>query len=160
MFSYTPLNGAATADSLGLGSSSELNAVIGLHWEHLNIEFVYLPSRFKGDGLLLQELDFGSVPIISETTPINSNIEVTMMLANIEYSILQRGDMDFGFGVGIGQVELDIAMTPQVGSAVNINGDVPFGYLTSSFTKRWGRTAFSFGLQGLSVSQNGTSVAY
>ena len=47
-----------------------------------------------------------------------------------------------------------------MGSAVNINGDVPFGYLTSSFTKRWGRTAFSFGLQGLSVSQNGTNVTY
>ena len=161
MFSFSPpLSGAATADSLGLGSSSEPDAAIGVRWKRLDVNFVYLPSRFEGDGVLVQSLDFGSGPVIGNTTPISSDIKVTMKLANIEYLLLQRSDMDLGIGVGIGQVDLDITMTPQTGNNVDINGDVPFGYVTGSFVKRWGKIALNFGLQGLSVSQNNTSVAY
>ena len=161
MFSYSPpLNGAATAESLGLGSSSEADAAIGVRWKRLNIEFVYLPSKFSGNGVLVQDLDYGSGPVIGNTTPISSDIEVTMKLANVEYMILQRHDMDLGIGAGFGQVELDIKMTPQIGPEVNISGDVPFGYLTASFVKRWGKLALNVGLQGLSVSRNDTSVTY
>jgi len=161
MFSFTPpLSGAATADSLGLDSSSEPQAVIGARWKRLNINFVYLPSKFSGDGVLVQGLDFGSGPVIGTTTPISSNIEVTMTLANIEYLVLNRSDMDLGFGVGLGRVDLNIMMTPQTGSDVNISGDVPFGYISGSFVKRWGKIALNLGLQGLSVSQSSTSVAY
>lgn len=161
MFSFTPpLSGAATAGSLGLDSSSEPQAVIGARWKRLNINFVYLPSKFSGDGVLVQGLDFGSGPVIGTTTPISSNIEVTMTLANIEYLVLNRSDMDLGFGVGLGRVDLNISMTPQTGSDVNISGDVPFGYISGSFVKRWGKIALNLGLQGLSVSQSSTSVAY
>jgi hypothetical protein len=161
MFSFSPpLSGAATADSLGLGSSSEPDAAIGVRWKRLDVRFVYLPSRFKGDGVLLQSLDFGSGPVISNTTPINSDLKVTMTLANIEYLLLKQSDMDVGVGVGIGQVELDITMTPQTGNTVDISGDVPFGYLSATLRKRWGKLALSLGLQGLSVSQSNTSVAY
>ena len=161
MFSYSPpLTGAATADSLGLDSSSEPDAAIGVRWKRLNLEFVYLPSTFSGDGVLVQGLDFGSGPVIGNTTPISSDLEVTMMLANIEYLLVQRSDLDIGLGVGLGQVGLDIKMIPQTGNKVNINGDVPFGYLSGSLIKRWGKIALNFGLQGLSVSQNSTSVSY
>jgi hypothetical protein len=68
MFSYSPpLNGAATADSLGLGSSSEADAAIGIRWKKLNVAFVYLPSKFTGDGVLVDDLDFGSGPVIGNT---------------------------------------------------------------------------------------------
>jgi hypothetical protein len=161
MFSFTPpLSGAASADSLGLDYSSEPQAVIGARWKRLNINFVYLPSKFSGDGVLVQGLDFGSGPVIGTTTPISSNIEVTMTLANIEYMVLKRSDMDIGFGVGLGRVDLDVSMAPQTGSDVNISGDVPFGYISGSFVKRWGKIALYLGLQGLSVSQGSTSVAY
>jgi hypothetical protein len=161
MFSFSPpLGGAATADSLGLGSSSEPDAAIGVRWKRLDVRFVYLPSRFQGDGVLLQSLDFGSGPVIDNTTPISSDLKVAMTLANIEYLLLKRSDMDLGVGVGIGQVELDITMTPQTGNNVDISGDVPFGYLSGTFRKRWGKLALNLGLQGLSVSQSSTSVAY
>jgi len=161
MFSYSPpLNGAATADSLGLGTSSEPDAAIGVRWKRLNVELVYLPSEFKGDGVLVQDLDFGSGPVIGNTTPISSSIEVTMLLTNVEYAVLQRSDMQLGIGFGLGQVGLDIMMIPQIGPEINIKGDVPFGYLTTSFVKRWGKVALNAGLQGLSVSQNSTSVKY
>lgn len=161
MFSFSPpLSGAATADSLRLGSSSEPDAAIGVRWKRLDVRFVYLPSRFKGDGVLLQSLDFGSSPVIDKMTPISSDLKVTMTLANIEYLLLERSDMDLGVGVGIGQVELDITMTPQTGNKVDISGDVPFGYLSATFRKRWGKLALNLGLQGLSVSQSNTSLAY
>lgn len=161
MFSYSPpLNGAATADSLGLGRSSQPDAAIGGRWKRLNVNFVYLPSKFEGEGVLIQDLDLGSGPIIGNTTAISSDLEVTMYLANIEYLVFKRSDMDIGLGIGVGKVELDISMTPQVGPHVDISGDVPFGYLTGTFTKRWGDIAFNFGLQGLSISQNSTSVTY
>lgn len=161
MFSYSPpLSGAATADSLGLGSSSEPDAAIGIRWKRLNVELVYLPSKFSGDGVLVQDLDLGSGSNISNTTPITSDLEVTMTLANVEYLVLQRSDLDLGFGFGFGQVGLDIKMTPQIGAEVNISGDVPFGYLTASLVKRWGKAALNAGLQGLSISQNSTSVTY
>lgn len=161
LFSLSPpLSGAATADSLGLGNSSEPDAAIGVRWKRLDLKFVYLPSRFTGDGVLVQALDFGSGPVIGTTTPISSDIKVTMQLANIEYLVLKRTDMDLGVGVGIGQVDLDITMTPQAGNNVDISGDVPFGYLSGTFLKRWGKFALNLGLQGLSVSSSSTSVAY
>ena len=161
MFSYSPpLNGAATADSLGLGTSSEADAAIGVRWKRLNVELVYLPSEFKGDGVLVQDLDFGSGPVIGNTTSISSDIKVTMLLANVEYAVFQRSDMQIGVGFGLGQVGLDIMMIPQIGPEIIIKGDVPFGYLTTSFVKRWGKVALNASLQGLSVSQNSTSVTY
>ena len=161
MFSFSPpLSGRATADSLGLGSSSEPQASFGVRWKRLDVKFEYLPSRFKGDGVLVQALDFGSGPVIGNTTPISSDLKVAMTLANIEYLVLRRSDMDLGVGVGIGRVDLDIKMTPQTGNNVDISGDVPFGYLSGTLLKRWGKYALNFGLQGLSVSQSGTSVAY
>ena len=161
MFSYSPpLGGAATADSLGLGTSSEPDAAIGIRWKRLNVELVYLPSKFSGEGVLEQGLDLGSGPIIDNTTSISSDIEVTMLLANIEYHLLQRNDLQLGVGFGIGQVGLDIKMTPQQGQDIKISGDVPFGYLTLSLVKRWGKAALNASLQGLSVSQSSTSVAY
>jgi len=108
----------------------------------------------------VQELDFGSGPVIGTTDPVTSDIKVRMTLADIEFDLLKRIDMDWGIGVGLGQVGLDITMTPEVGDSVDISGDVPFGYLTSTFTKRWDRIEFRFGLQGLSISENETSVAY
>ena len=161
MFSYSPpLNGAATADSLGLGTSSEPEAAIGIRWKRLNVELVYLPSEFKGDGVLVQDLDFGSGPVIGNTTSISSNIEVTMLLANVEYAVFQRSDMQIGVGFGLGQVGLDIMMVPQIGPEINIKGDVPFGYVTTSIVKRWGKVALNGSLQGLSISHGSTGVKY
>ena len=161
MFSYSPpLSGAATAESLGLGTSSEPDAAIGVRWKRLNVELVYLPSKFEGDGVLVQDLDFGSGPVIGNTTSISSDIEVTMLLANVEYAVFQRSDMQIGVGFGLGQVGLDIMMIPQTGPEINIKGDVPFGYLTTSFVKRWGKVALNASLQGLSVSHSSTSVTY
>lgn len=65
--------------------------------------------------MLVQGQDFGSGPVIGNTTPISSDIEVTMMLANIEYLLVQRSDLDIGLGVGLGQVGLDISMAPADG---------------------------------------------
>lgn len=161
LFSFSPpFSGAATADSLGLGTSSEPDAAIGVRWKRLNVVFVYLPAKFTGDGVLVQGLDFGSGPVIGNTTPISSDIKVAMTLANIEYLLMKRSDMDIGIGVGIGKVELDITMTPQTGNKVDISGDVPFGYVSGTLLKRWGKIALNLGLQGLSISESSTSVAY
>ena len=161
MFSYSPpLSGAATTDTLGLGSSSEPEAAIGIRWKRLNVELVYLPSEFEGNGVLLQDVDFGSGPVIGNTTSIASDLKVTMLLANVEYAVLQRSDMQLGVGFGLGQVGLDIMMIPQIGPEINIKGDVPFGYLTASFVKRWGKVALNASLQGLSISHSSTSVTY
>ena len=59
--------------------------------------------------------------------------------------------MDLGVGIGLGTVRLDIVMRPESATGVTINGNVPFGYLTSTFVKRWDKFAATFGLQGISV---------
>jgi len=127
-----PLTGLATADSLGLSSSSEAQATLGMRWRRLGVQLVYLPSDFSGDGTLLQALDLGSGPVIGGATPIRSDIKVTMTLANVEYDLLARADMDWGIGAGFGKVDLDIGLLPETGPDMTINGDTPFGYLTTS----------------------------
>lgn len=161
LFSHEPpLTGAATTDSLGLGSSSEPTAVIGARWKRFSAEFVYLPSKFSGEGYLHQSIDLGPGPIIDTNTPIKSDLEVTMMLADIQYAIIKRSNMEIGVGAGAGQVDLDIAMIPAVGPEVNVSGTVPFGYLTVTFLKRWDKLVFNLGAQGLSVSKGENSVSY
>jgi len=161
MFSYTPpLAGGATTDSLGLGTSSEPQASFGVRWKQLTVDLVYLPTQYTGSGFLVQGLDFGNGPVIGTTDPITSDIDVAMYLANIDYDLLKRRDMDLRLGVGLGQVELDIAMTPANGNGVNINGNVPFGYLTGTFTKRWNKFAVLFGLQGIGVNIDDYSISY
>lgn len=155
-----PLAGLATTDSLNLGSSSEAQASLGMRWKRLGLQLVYLPSEFAGDGTLVQFLDFGNGPIIGNGTPIRSNIKVAMTLANIEYDLLGRADMNWGIGVGFGKVDLDIDLVPEIGPDVRISGDVPFGYLTTTFTKRWQKLSASVGVQGLSVSIDKYTVTY
>lgn len=155
-----PLTGAATADSLGLGTSSEAEATLGMRWKRLSARLVYLPSDFTGDGALRQALDFGNGPVIGGNTPINSNIEVVMTLANVEYDLLGRTDMDWGVGGGFGKVDLDIGLVPETGPEVRINGDVPFGYLTTTYMKRWQKFSASIGVQGLSVSMGEYAITY
>jgi hypothetical protein len=155
-----PLTGFATADSLGLGSSSEAQATFGVRWKRLGVRLVYMPSEFTGDGTLLQVLDFGDGPVFGNATPISSKIKVEMTLANLEYDLLERTDMDWGVGAGLGKIDLDIAMLPAVGPETVINGDVPFGYLTTTFTKRWQKFSLAVGLQGLSVSVDNYAITY
>lgn len=161
MFSANPpLSGAGTADSLGLGSSSEPQAAFGVRWKQLHVDLVYLPSEFEGNGHIAQVLDFGNGPVLGTTTAVSSDLKVTMALANVEYDLLKRKDMDWGVGVGIGKVGLDIKMQPQTGPRVDIEGDVPFGYLTTSFAKRWQKFSVDFTVQGLSFSQGDVSMSY
>ena len=161
MFSINPpLAGAGTASSLGLDSSSDPQAAFGIRWKRLHVDLVFLPSEFEGDGNISQALDFGNGPVLNNTTPIKSDLKVAMTLANIEYDLLERKDMDWGVGVGIGKVGLDVKMQPETGQNIDIKGDVPFGYLTTSFTKRWQKLSVSFTLQGLSFSQGDVSMAY
>ena len=148
-----PLTGLATTDSLGLGSSSEAEASLGLRWKRLGVKLVYLPSEFTGEGTLVQFLDFGNGPVIGGTTPISSDIKVTMTLANIEYDLLGRSDMDWGIGAGFGSVDLDISLVPETGPTGAISGDVPFGYLTTTYTKRWQEFSATVNVQGLSCQK-------
>jgi len=161
LFSFAPpLAGRATTDSLGLGSSSEAQATLGIRWKRLGVQLVYLPSDFTGEGTLLQALDFGNGPVIGSGTPISSNIKVAMTLANVEYDLLGRADMDWGIGAGFGKVDLDIGLVPETGPDVTISGDVPFGYLTTTYTKRWQKLSASVGVQGLSASTGEYTINY
>ena len=155
-----PITGLATTDSLGLGSSSEAQAALGMRRKRLGVQLVYLPTEFSGEGILVQALDFGNGPVIGGSTPISSNIKVAMTLANIEYDVLGRADMDWGIGAGIGKIDLDIDLAPEIGSNVTISGDVPFGYLTTTYTKRWQKFSASIGVQGLSLSMGEYTITY
>ena len=115
-----PLTGLATTDSLGLGSSSEAQAMLGMRWKRLGVQLVYLPSEFTGEGTLVQALDIGNGPVIGSSTPISSDIKVSMTLANVEYDLLGRADMDWGIGAGFGKVDLDISLVPETGPDATI----------------------------------------
>jgi hypothetical protein len=68
--------------------------------------------------------------------------------------------MDWGVGVGFGKVDLDVDLVPEVGPVVRIAGDVPFGYLSTTFTKRWQKFSASVSVQGLSMSIDNYTVTY
>jgi len=89
--------------------------VVWGHWKRLGVQLLYLPSEFTSTGTLAQALDFGSGPVIGGTTPISSDIKVAMTLANVEYDLLGQPDMDWGVGLGIGKVDLDIGLMPEIG---------------------------------------------
>jgi len=155
-----PLSGRATTDSLGLGSSSDAQATLGMRWRRVGVQLLYLPSEFTGEGTLVQALDFGNGPVMGGSTPISSDIKVAMTLANVEYDLLGRADMDWGIGAGFGKVDLDIELVLETGPDATISGNVPFGYLTTSFTKRWHRFSASVGVQGLSASMDNYAITY
>jgi hypothetical protein len=155
-----PLTGLATTDSLGLGSSSEAEASLGMRWKRLGVRLDYLPSEFAGDGNLALALDFGNGPVIGGTTPVSTDIKIAMTLVNVEYDLLGRADMDWSIGAGFGSIDLDITLVPETGPTVAIGNDLPFGYLTMTFTKRWQKFSASINVQGLSVDIDKYTIDY
>jgi hypothetical protein len=155
-----PLTGLATTDSLGLGSSSEAEASLGMRWKRLGVRLDYLPSEFAGQGRLALALDFGNGPVIGGTTPVSTDIKIAMTLANVEYDLLGRADMDWSIGAGFGSIDLDITLMPETGPTVAIGNDLPFGYLTMTFTKRWQKFSASVNVQGLSVDIDKYTIDY
>jgi hypothetical protein len=93
-------------------------------------------------------------------TPLNTNIDVDMLLANVYYNFIQTPDTIFGIGAGFGQTSIDLSIVPDIGTSLVYSGTQPFGFLNLHFSSCYNRFLYGFALNGLSMDIDGVNIVY
>jgi hypothetical protein len=156
-----PTSGGGTADSLGLGTSDSFMYAAGFRYKRWNFMLESMPTTFEGQGFATESVDFGNGSSISIETPVNSSINVDLLLVNVMYDFIKSdkaGKLSAGFGLG--ESSIDVALTPKIGQSVSFNGTTPFGFLGVNYVKRFGKFSVTAGAQGISVATDSSSIDY
>jgi len=81
-------------------------------------------------------------------TPLNTNIDVNMLLANGSYNFIQTKNTVFGVGLGYGRTDISLNITPDVGNPIIYDGQQPFGFLNLHMSSNYKRFLYGFALNG------------
>jgi hypothetical protein len=149
----------ATGDSMNVGTSDEFMLAVGAYYKRWGIGLNYMPTSFSGVGSALVKVDSGSTGVIV-ATPLNTNIDVNMVLANVSYDFIKTGNNVFGIGVGLGNTSIDLAIIPGVGDSIIYNGNQPFGFLNIHMSSKHNSFSYGFSMNGISADFDGASVDY
>jgi len=148
-----------TGDAMGVDDSQSAMLAIAAQYKRLGVGLNYMPTSFEGKGTALVAGTGANAGFFFQT-PLDTRINVDMLLGSAYYNLIQTPDTVFGLGVGLGQTMVDIAITPQVGTALAYDGQLPFGFLRLHFKSRYNRFLYGFALNGLSMDVDGTSISY
>lgn len=149
----------ATGDSMNVGSSDGLMLAAGAQYKKWGFGLNYMPTSFSGTGSAVVELGGGGGGVVVKT-PLNTDIEVNMLLANVSYNFIQNRNMVFGVGVGFGQTSIDLKVIPDVGNSIVYEGEQPFGFLNVHMSNNYKRFLYGFSLNGISGNFGGAEVDY
>jgi hypothetical protein len=144
---------------MNVGTSDEFMLAIGAYYKRWGIGLNYMPTSFSGVGSALVKVDSGSTGVIV-ATPLNTNIDVNMVLANVSYDFIKTGNNVFGIGVGLGNTSIDLAIIPGVGDSIIYNGNQPFGFLNIHMSSKHNSFSYGFSMNGISADFDGASVDY
>jgi len=97
---------------------------------------------------------------VARKTPLNTDISVNMLLANLSYNFIQTKASAFGVGVGFGRTDIDLNIIPQVGNAIIYKGEQPFGFLNVHMANNFQGFLYGFSLNSISASFSGVDVDY
>jgi len=153
-------SGYATADSLGLGTADSFQFRLGARYKRWRFSVDYLPTNYSGEGFALASIDLPNRPPIDFTTPVVSDIDVEILLANVNYELLQTANWRGSVGLGFGRTTLDISLDPEVGEGVFFDSNTPFGYISGDIRRYFGRWSVLAAIQWISGDFGGFNMAY
>jgi hypothetical protein len=149
----------ATGDSMDVGTSDTAMLALAAQYKRFGIGLSYMPTTFTGQGSALV-VGSGANAGAYIKTPLDSNINVDMLLANVSYNFIQTSTSVFGIGLGLGQTSIDLNMTPEVGTPIIYNGTTPFGFLNIHMANTYKRFLYGFSLNGISMKLKNESITY
>jgi hypothetical protein len=149
----------ATGDSMNLGNSDKFMYTLAVQYKKWSLGLNYTPTSFSGQGYAIVALT-GSQAGVSAKTPLNTDIEVNLLLGKLSYDIIQTKNTKFGIGVGLGRSNIDLNIIPQVGNSIIYNGDQPFGFLSVYMENNYKRFLYGFSVNAISATFSGVEVDY
>lgn len=151
----------ATGDSMDVGTSDSAMLALAVQYKRFGIGINYMPTSFDGQGTALVAGTGSNIGIIKEVS-LDTDIDVTMLLANIYYNFIQTPDTVFGLGVGFGQTSIDLSIIPDSTWATPLiyEGEQPFGFLNLHFSSNYKRFLYGFAINGISGVFDGVDVTY
>lgn len=149
----------ATGDSMNVGTSDDFMFAAGAHYKRWGIALNYMPTSFTGRGSALAEVG-GSGSGVIVKTPLNTNIDVNLLLANVTYDFIKTESSVFGIGAGLGRSSIDIAIIPDLGEPIIYSGDQPFGFLNIHMASNYKKFHYGFAMNSVSATFDGVDVDY
>lgn len=149
----------ATGDSMNVGSSNGLMLAAGAQYKKWALGLSYLPTSFNGSGSAIVAVGSGSSAVLQKT-PLETDIEINMILANGSYKVIETKHSVFGVGAGMGYTAIDLNIVPEVGSAIDYKGNQPFGFLNMHMLNMHDKFIYGFSLNGISAAFDGVNVNY
>ncbi len=149
----------ATGDSMNVGTSDNFQLALAVQYKRFGFGLNYLPTSFSGTGSALVGVSGGEVGVLVKT-PLDTSIDIGMLLGNVYYNIIQTPNTVFGVGLGFGQTSIDLNIVPDVGQPIIYDGTQPFGFLSLHFSSTYRRFLYGFALNGINGNFQGVSVAY
>ena len=160
-FISTGLGGmVATGDSMNLGTSDAMMLALGIRYKRFGVILNYMPTSYHGQGTaMIGAVGPGGGGVIKET-PLDTKIDVDMLLANVYYNLIQTPTSVFGVGFGFGQTVIDLNLTPEEGTPILYQGTQPFGFLNMHMSSRYKRFLYGFNINAISAEFEGVQVTY
>jgi hypothetical protein len=149
----------ATGDSMNLDTSDSFMYTVAAQYKKWRLGLNYAPTSFSGQGYAVVALTGSQAGVLAQT-PLNSNIDVNLLLGKLSYDIIQTKDSRFGVGAGLGTSYIDLNITPQVGNAIVYNGDQPFGFLSVYMQNNYHGFLYGFNVNAISATFTGVEVNY
>lgn len=147
-----------TGDAMGVDDSNGAMLSIAAQYKRFGIGLNYMPTSFEGTGSALVAV--GGSGGVFTSTPLETDIDVDMLLASMYYNLIQTKDTVFGIGAGFGQTMVDISIVPEVGTPLAYDGQLPFGFLRVHFASNYRRFLYGFALNGLSLDVDNVNIVY
>ncbi len=149
----------ATGDSMNVGEANGLMLALAVQYKRFGIGLNYMPTSFQGSGFALAEVGTAGGGAFIKT-PLETDIDIEMLLANVYYNFIQTSNSVFGVGAGLGRTEIDFSMVPGTGNALVYEGVQPFGFLNLHMRNQYKKFIYGFVLNGLSMEFEGANIVY
>lgn len=149
----------ATGDSMNLDTSDALMYTLIAHYKKWHFGLNYAPTSFSGQGYAIVDLSGTTTGVLAKT-PLNTTIDIDLLLGKISYDLIQTSETRFGVGVGLGSSYINLNIIPQVGNAIIYNGNQPFGFLSLYMLNEYNQFLYGFNVNGISASFEGVQVDY
>jgi len=155
-----PVSGIATPETLGLDKEAAFQFRLGALYKRWRFMLDYLPTNYTGDGYAEASIEIGDLPPIPAQMPVESDIDVSLLLLNVSYELLRTEKWVGALGVGFGRTDLDIALVPQVGEGLVFKGNTPFGYISGDIARYFGRFNIRAGIGWIEGEFDGARIDY
>jgi len=152
-------NLVATGDSMNLDTSNSFMYILAAQYKKWRFGLNYAPTSFSGQGYAIVALTGSSAGVLAKT-PLNTDIDVNLLLGKLSYDLIETQNSKFGVGAGLGASYIDLNIIPQVGDSIIYKGDQPFGFLSIYMFNNYQKFLYGFAINAISATFTGVEVDY